>query len=256
MENKAGSGGIIGTEAAVRAAADGYTIWSRRMRSTSAPHVLKANFDLLKDLVPVVQLTRQPVVLAVHPSLGVSTVAELIGLARQKPAMNYATSGLASPQSMTPLWFASIAGITVEPVPYRGGAPAINDLIAGHVKLGSIGVAPLIPHYRIGAVRLLAQTTEARSPSLPDDPDLSGSGNRPDARAMVRRIRAGRNTGGDRQRLNVEIGKVLADPAVRATLRKTAQEAVGGSAEEFAALVRNDHGKYRRLVAELGIKAQ
>ena len=97
VENKAGSGGLIGTEAAVRAAADGYTILVTTDAIASAPHVLKANFDPLKDLVPLIQLTRQPVVLAVHPSLGVNTVAELISLAKQKPAMGYATSGLASP---------------------------------------------------------------------------------------------------------------------------------------------------------------
>ena len=95
VENKSGSGGIIGTEAAVRAPADGYTILVTTDALTSTPHILRTNYDTLKDLVPVAQLTRQPVVLAAHRSLGVSTLAELIALARQKPGMNYATSGLA-----------------------------------------------------------------------------------------------------------------------------------------------------------------
>ena len=256
VENKAGSGGLVGTEAAVRAAADGYTVLITTDAIASTPHVLKANFDPLNDLIPIVQLTRQPVVLAVHPSLGVSTVAELIGLAKQKPAMSYATSGLASPQSITPLWFARIAGITLEPVPYRGGGPAINDLIAGHVKIGSIGAAPLIPHYRSGAVRFLAQTSETRSPSLPDVPTYREAG----IADLVLDQWFGafvpaKTPAAIVQRLNGEIDKVLADPAVRATLRQTAQEAVGGSAAQFAHVVREDSLKYARLVRELKIKA-
>src|SRR5262245_46525396 len=92
IENKAGSGGLIGAETVVRAPADGYTILVTSDALTSTPHVLKMNFDPLRDLVAVAQLTRQPVVLAVHPSLGVSTVDELIALARRQPGMSYATS--------------------------------------------------------------------------------------------------------------------------------------------------------------------
>ena len=256
VENKAGSGGLIGTESAVRTAADGYTLLVTTDALTSTPHVLKTSIDPLNDLVPVVQLTRQPVVLAVHPSLGVSTIAELIALAKQRPGMSYATSGLASPQSITPLWFASIAGIKLEAVPYRGGGPAINDLIAGHVKIGSVGVAPLIPHYKAGAVRFLAQTNETRSPSLPDVPTYQEAG----ITNLVLEQWFGvfapaRTPAAIVERLNAEFGKVLADPAVQATLRESAQEPVGGSAEQFASLVRKDLAKYARLVRELKIKA-
>ena len=256
VENKPGSGGLIGTESAVRTAADGYTILVTTDALTSTPHVLKTSIDPLNDLVPVVQLTRQPVVLAVHPSLGVSTIAELVALAKQRPGMSYATSGLASPQSITPLWFASIAGIKLEAVPYRGGGPAINDLIAGHVKIGSVGVAPLIPHYKTGAVRFLAQTNETRSPSLPDVPTYQEAG----IKNLVLEQWFGvfapaRTPAAIVERLNVEIGKVLADPTVQATLRESAQEPVGGSAEQFASLVRKDLAKYARLVRELKIKA-
>lgn len=257
VENKAGSGGLIGTEAAVRSPADGYTILVTTDALASAPHILKPNFDPLKDLIPVAQLTRQPVVLAVHPSLGINTVGELIALARQKPGMNYATSGLASPQSITPLWLAHITGIKLEPVPYRGGGPAINDLIAGHVKIGSIGAAPLIAHYKAGTVRLLAQTTETRSPNLPDVPTYREAGIKDLVLEQWFGAFAPAGTpAAIIERLNLEIGKVLADPAVHATLQQTAQEPVGGSAEQFARLFRDDHAKYRRLVADLNIKAQ
>jgi tripartite-type tricarboxylate transporter receptor subunit TctC len=160
VENRGGAEGVVGTEAAARSAPDGYTILITADSITSIPHVLKMTIDPTKDLVPVIQLTRQPVVLAVHPSLGANSIDELIALAKQRPGMGYATSGLAAPQSIAPLWFARIAGIRLAPVPYRGGGPAINDLIAGHVKIGSVGSAPLIPHYKVGNVRLLAQTAK------------------------------------------------------------------------------------------------
>lgn len=256
VENKPGSGGVIGTESAARMPADGYTVLVTTDALTSTPHLLKTTIDPLSDLLPVIQLTRQPVVLAVHPSLGVSSIAELIALAKQK-SLSYATSGLASPQSITPLWFARIVGIKLEPVPYRGGGPAINDLVAGHVKIGSIGVAPLIPHYRSGAVRFLAQTSETRSPNLPEVPTYREAGI--DDLVLEQWFGVFLPAGTPAaivHRLNGEIGKVLAEPAIQATLRQTAQEPVGGSAEQFAQLVRRDHDKYRRLVSELDIKAR
>jgi tripartite-type tricarboxylate transporter receptor subunit TctC len=256
IENKAGSGGLIGGEAVVRAPADGYTILVATDALTSVPHVLRASFDPLRDLVPVAQLTRQPVVLAVHPSLGIGTIDELVALAKRQPGMGYATSGLAAPQSIAPVWFAHIAGIRLAPVPYRGGGPAVNDLIAGHVKIGSIGVAPLIAHYKSGAVRLLAQSGETRAPGLPEVPTFQEAG----IKGLVLDQWFGvfapvATPAAIIARLNHEIGKVLAEPAIRAKLQQTAQEPVGGSTEEFARLVRRDHERYRQLVTELDIKA-
>src|SRR6516164_2311652 len=170
VENKSGANGNIGIETAAKSPADGYTVLVVTDAVSSNPHVYKMNVDPLKGLTPVIQLSRQPIVLAAHPSLGVASLAELIALARQQPGLRYATGSGVGAQHMVAQWFASIAGIKLEQVPYRGGAPALNDLIAGHVKLGSLGSTPLIPHYKAGTLRLLAQSTEKRSPSLPDVP--------------------------------------------------------------------------------------
>ena len=156
VENKSGANGNIGIETAARSVADGYTVLVTTDAVSSNPHVYKANIDPLKELTPVIQLARQPIVLASHPSLGVASLAELIALAKEQPGLRYATGGGVGAQHMVAQWFASIAGIKLEQVPYRGGAPAINDLIAGHVKLGSLGSTPLIPHYKAGTLRLLA----------------------------------------------------------------------------------------------------
>src|SRR5262249_28606863 len=145
VENKSGANGNIGIETAAKSPADGYTVLVVTDALTSNPHVYKMNVEPLKALTPVIQLSRQPMVLAAHPSLGVASLAELIALARQQPGLRYATGSGVGAQHMVAQWFASIVGIRLEQVPYRGGAPALNDLIAGHVQLGSLGSTPLIP---------------------------------------------------------------------------------------------------------------
>src|SRR6185369_11302996 len=203
-----------------------------------------------KDLLPVIQVSRQPIVLAVHPSLGVNALADLMALAKKQPGLPYATgSGLGSPQHMAVQWFAQIAGIKLEQVPYRGGGQAINDLLGGHVKIGSLGSTPLMPHYKAGKLRLLAQTTKTRSPSLPDVPTYEEAGVKRLVLEQWLGVFAPVKTSADIvNRLNSEINKAVADPAVRKNLLDSAQEPVGGTAEQFAALVREDYAKFGQLV--------
>jgi tripartite-type tricarboxylate transporter receptor subunit TctC len=258
VENKSGANGTVGVEEAARSPPDGYTILFTIDAVASNPHVFHTRVDPSKDLLPIIQVSRQPIVLAAHPSLGVNSLAELIALAKKQPGLPYATgSGLGSPQHMAVQWFAQIAGIKLEQVPYRGGGPAINDLLGGHVKLGALGSTPLISHYRAGTLRLLAQTSKARSSSLPDVPTFEEQGIKGlvldqwlgvfapvgIAPAIV-------------ELLNREIGKALADPAVRKSFLDSAQEPVGGTPEAFAELVREDYAKFGRLVKDLNIKAE
>jgi tripartite-type tricarboxylate transporter receptor subunit TctC len=255
VENKSGGSGTVGFEAAAKSAADGYTVLIAPDQVTSAPHVFKVGFDPLKDFLPIIQLSRQPVVLAVHPSLGVTSLAELIAMAKAQPGMSFATSGVGSQQHFVAEWFAQIAGIKLAHVPYRGGGQAINDLIAGHIKIASLGSSPLIPHYKAGTIKLLAQSTQARSPSLPDIPTYQEAGVKglaldqwlgalvPAATPLA--IVA---------RLNAEMNKALAEPAIRDSFLQSAQEPVGGSPDDFARLLRDDFVKYERLVRDLGIK--
>ena len=194
--------------------------------------------------------------LAAHPSLRVASLAELIALARQQPGLRYATGSGVGAQHMVAQWFASIAGIKLEQVPYRGGTPALNDLIAGHVKLGSLGSTPLIPHYRAGTLRLLAQSTQARSPSLPDVPTYQEAG----VKGLVLDQWLGVLVPMGTPpvivtRLNTEINKALAEAAIRDSLLQSAQEPVGGSTDAFSQLVHGDFDTYARLVKELNIKA-
>jgi tripartite-type tricarboxylate transporter receptor subunit TctC len=258
IENKSGANGTIGIEDAAKSAPDGYTILVTTDSVASNPHVFHTYVDPSKDLLPIIQLSRQPIVLAAHPSLGVNSLAELIALAKKQPGLPYATgSGVGSAQHMAVQWFAQIAGITLEQVPYRGGGQAINDLLGGHVKLGSLGSTPLISHYKAGTLRLLAQTSKTRSPSLPDVPTYEEAGVTGLVLDQWLGVFAPARTQADiAGRLNGEINKAIADPAVRKNFLDSAQEPIGGTAEQFAQLVREDYARYGRLVKDLNIKAE
>jgi tripartite-type tricarboxylate transporter receptor subunit TctC len=255
VENKTGANGNLGTELAAKSAPDGHTILVVPESMVSNPHVYKVSYDPLKDLTPVIQISRQPIVLAAHPELGVKTIPELVTLAKKQPGMRYATgSGTGSQQHMVTAWFAKIAGIELEQVSYRGGGQAINDLIAGHVKLGTLGSTPLIPHYRAGKLLLLAQSTAARSPALPQVPTFQEAGVKLASDQWLGVLVPAGTPAAVVSRLNAEIGKALADPAIRKNLEDSAQEPVGGTPEAFARLVREDFDKFARLVKELNIK--
>src|ERR1044072_6911782 len=257
LENKTGANGNLGMEAAAKSAPDGDPILESPDSVGGTPHVYKMGIDPLKDLVPVIQLSRQPMVLAAHPSLGISSGAESVALAKQEPRMLYATGkGIGSAQHMVVQWFAQLADIKLEQVPYRGGGQAINDLIAGHIKLGSLGSTPLIPFYKAGTLRLLAQSTQARSPSLPDVPTYQEAGSKGLVLDQWLGVFVPVGTpAGIISRLNAVTNSALADATVRESFLQSAQEPIGGSAEQFNRLVCDDFEKYGRLVKELNIKS-
>ena len=258
VENKSGANGNIGIEFAAKAVPDGYMVLVATDAISSNPHVYKMDFDPLKELVPVVELSHQPIALAAHPSLGVKTLAELTAMVKQQPGMRFATgSGIGSLQGMVALWYAKLAGIVLEQVPYRGGAPAINDLIAGHVKLGSLGTTPLIPHYKAGALRLLAQSMATRSAALPDVPTFQEAGM--SGFVVDQRIGMFVPAGTPPQiiaRLNAEANTALKDEKIRQTFADQAQEPAGGTAERYGMLVHDDSDKYARLAKDLNIKVE
>jgi tripartite-type tricarboxylate transporter receptor subunit TctC len=254
VENRSGADGNIGMEAAAKSAPDGYTVLVTTDQIASTAHIFRLNFDPPKDFVPVIQISRQPVVLAVHASLGIDTLADFIALAKREPGMSFATSGVGSQQQMVAEWFAQIAGLKLVHVPYRGGGQAINDLVAGHVKVASLGSSPLIPHYKAGTIRLLAQSTATRSPSLPEVPTYEEAGIKGLVLAQWLGVFVPAGTPAPIvARLNAEINKALAEPDIRANLLKAAQEPIGGSADQFAKLFHDDDEKYARLVKQLNI---
>ena len=255
IENKLGAGGMIGIETAAKSPPDGYSILVTNDNVASAPHVLRVNTDYVKDLLPVVQLSQQTLVLAVHSSFEVKTVAELVAAAKAKPGMGFATSGVGSNQHILGEWFAKQAGIQLDHVPYRGAGQAVNDFIAGHILVGVLGPTALIPHFKTGTLRCLAQSSKKRAESLPDVPTFEEAG----FPGMVLDAWYGAFVPSGTPeaviaRLNAEMNKAAADHATRDSLLQTATEPVGGTAEQFAAVVREDGARYARLAKELGIR--
>jgi tripartite-type tricarboxylate transporter receptor subunit TctC len=255
IENKLGAGGMIGIETAAKSPPDGYSVLITNDNVASAPHVLSVNTDYVKDLAPVIELSRQTLVLAVHNSFAVKSVAEFIAAAKARPGMSFATSGVGSNQHILAEWFAKEAGIKLEHVPYRGAGQAVNDLIAGHVLIGFLGPTALLPHYKAGTLRFLAQSSRARAQSLPEVPTLEEAG----YKGVVLESWYGAFVPAGTPAsivayLNAEMGKTVADPATRDSLLQTATEPVGGSADDFGQVVREDSAKYARLAKELGIR--
>ena len=255
VENRTGAGGTIGIDTAIKSTPDGYSVLISNDNVAAAPHVLQLNVDFLKDLLPVALLGRQPQALAVHPSLAAKSVADLIALVKQKPGMGCATSGVGSNQHVLLEWFAKRAGIKLDHVPYRGAGQAINDLIAGHVQVAFLGPTALIPHYKAGTLRLLAQSGETRSRSMPDIPTLVESGF--PGLTLESWYAAFVPLGTPPAviaRLNAAMNAALADPATRESFMKSATEPVGGTPADLARSSRSDYEKYARLISELNFR--
>jgi tripartite-type tricarboxylate transporter receptor subunit TctC len=258
IEDKSGANGNIGTEYAAKSTPDGYTVLITTDSVSTNPHIYRLSFDPMQILVPVVKVSHQPVVLAAHPSLGVSTLAELTAKAKQQPGLRFGTgSGIGSLQALAALWYAELAGIRLVQVPYRGGGQAINDLVAGTVQLGSLGSTPLIPYYKSGNLKMLAQSGATRSSALPDVPTFQESG----MKNLVIEQRIGvsvpKGTPADVvARLNAETNAALRDEKIRKILADQAQDAAGGTPEQYSRLLQDDSDEVARLVKELNIEVQ
>ena len=256
VENRTGgAGGTIGIDAGIKAPNDGYNFLIANDNIVSAPHVQRLGVDYLKDVMPVSLLGRQPQVLAVHPSLEVKSVAEAVAAVKKQPGLGCATSGVGSNQHVLMEWFNKVADIKLDHVPYRGAGQAINDLVAGHVKIAFLGPTATLPHGLAGTIRLLAQSGEARAPSMPDLPTLQESGY--PGVALESWFAAFAPLGTPPAviaRLNAECDKALAEKSVRDSLFKAGTEPQGGDSERLAKLARADSEKYARIVKEVNIK--
>jgi len=257
VENRTGANGVLGMDVAAKSDPDGYTILVTTSDFSLNPHVYKTGYSP-QDFAPVIQLSRQPVVIAAHPSLGVKSLADLVALGKRQPGIRFGTgSGIGSGQAIVMLWFAKMAGIDVQQVPYRGGGQVITDLLAGTVQLASLGSTPAMSHYKAGNLFLLAQSTKARVQSLPNVPTFQEQGfDGLVSDQWIGLLVPAKTPKPIIERLNVEVGKALTDPELKANLFNSGQEAVGGTTEAFSALIRDDNTKYERLVKELNIKAQ
>jgi len=259
VENRAGAVGAIGTTEVARAAPDGYVILFAADPVTTLHLVVKnLQYDVRRDFVPVTQVTTQPLGFAVHAAVPARTVQEFVALARANPGkFSFAHSGTGSGQHLSGELFKKLAGIDMTHVPYKGGAPAVQDLVGGQVPAAFLGSTPLIPHHNAGRIRILAFTSKDRFPALPEVPTLHESGFPGFDSTQWLGLLAPRGTSAEIvNRLQAETKKALGLADLQERLLKSGLITVGSSPKEFEAVIRADIERWSRLAAELGLQPQ
>jgi tripartite-type tricarboxylate transporter receptor subunit TctC len=258
VENRPGSGTNIGTEAAVRAPPDGYTLLLvGPANAINATLYDKLSFNFLRDIAPVASVIRVPNVMVVHPSVPARTVPEFIAYAKAKPGkLNMASAGNGSPSHVSGELFNMMAGVNMVHVPYRGGAPALTDLIGGQVQVLFPVLPASIEHIRAGRLRPLAVTTSVRSEALPDVPTVGDFIAGYEASSWYG-LGAPRNTAvGVIDKLNKEINAGLADPKIKAQLADLGAATFASSPADFGKLIAEETDKWGKVVKFVGIKPQ
>ncbi|HEY9447194.1 MAG TPA: tripartite tricarboxylate transporter substrate binding protein [Burkholderiales bacterium] len=260
VDNRGGAGGIIGTEAAAKAAPDGYTLLLSGTAALSINPSLHAKlpYDPVKDFAPISLLATAPSILIVHPALPVKTVKEFIALAKRKPgALNYASAGIGTPPHLAGELFKSMAGINITHVPYKGGGPALTDLLAGQVELYFSGISSAIPLIKDGRVKAIAVTSAKRSSIMPEMPTIAESG-LPGYEVGNWYAILG-PAGLPREivsRVNTEIVKALKSPDTRRRVLELGADPVGSSPEQLAIHMKAEIAKWAKVIKAAGIKAE
>ena len=257
VENRPGGGSNIGTEAVVRAPADGYTIHlTATSDAINATLSDKLSFSLLRDIAPVASLIRGAFVMVVSPSFPAKTVPEFIAYAKANPGkINFASGGVGFATHVAGELFNMLAGVTMTHVPYRGQAPALADLIGGQVQVVFDPVLSSIPHIRAERLRPLAVTTSTRSEVLPDVPTMGDFVPGYEASIWFG-VGAPRDTPAEIiDRLNKEINAALADQKIKARLADLGCTPLVGSATDFGKLIADETEKWGNVIRALNIKA-
>ena len=257
IENRPGAGGNVGTEVVVRASPDGYMLLLIGSFNTiNATLYDKLNFNFIRDIVPVAAIIRQPLVMAVHPSVPAKTVPEFIAHAKANPGkINMASGGIGSTPHVAGELFQMMTGVRMIHVPYRGAGLALVDLLAGQVQVYFVQTVASIKYIRTGQLRPLAVTTATRSEALPDIPTVDEFVPGYEASAW-QGIGAPKNTPAEIiDRLNKEINAGLADPKLKARLADLGGTVLVGSPADFGKLIAEESEKWGKVVKFTGIKA-
>ncbi len=256
VENRPGAGSVLGSEFAIKSPADGYTLLLTPASYTVNPSVYKLSFDPIADITSIVQLSRGPYVVAVHPSVPASTLQELVALARREPdKLAYASSGNGSHVHVATEYLLYTAKIRITHVPYKGTGPALNDTIGGSVQMILGSVATALQHVKSGRLRALAVTTPKRISAAPDIPTVGESGypsyEVTNWHGLVGPKGLPKDIVG---RLNREVNEALKSGDVAKVLAGDGLEPAGGSAEEFAAIIKNEVARWGQVVKQAGVK--
>lgn len=260
VDNRSGANGMIGTDIVAKSPPDGHTVLVSAASEMTMNVVLfkKMPYDPVRDFQPVTLATTTPALLMSHPSLPVKSVKELIALARSRPgALSYASVGHGTPQHFAGELMKHMVGIDWVHVPYKGAAPALVDLLGGHVPVGFVALLPAIPHVRSGRLRPLAVTSAQRSSALSEVPTLAESGLPGFDIIQWFAVWVPAKTPKDIvDRLNGEIVKIVQSPDYKRRMTEAGADAVGSSADRLGQLQRSEIEKYRKIGERAGIKPE
>jgi tripartite-type tricarboxylate transporter receptor subunit TctC len=258
VDNKPGVSGNIGTELVVRAPADGYTLLLAVTPNAINPSIYSnLSFDFIQDIAPVICLARLAYVVVVNPSVPAKTLPEFIAYAKANPGkINYGSAGAGTPQNIACELFKMMTGVNLVHVPYKGGAPAIADLVSGHLQVIFAPTAEAMPHIQAGKLRALAVTTATRLDVFPDLPtvgdfvpgyEASGFGG----------VGAPKNTpAAVIDLLNKELNAGLADPKIKGRFEELGGTVAGGSPAEFGKVISEATDKWAKVIKFAGIKVE
>lgn len=257
VENRVASGGIVGTAQLAKAPADGYAIMMTFDTFASNPHLYRElPYDVMKDFAPIMLVVRYPQILVVHPSLGVRTVPEFVAYAKNNPGkLNYGSAGPASSSRLAFELFKDAAGIQVDAVHYKGGGPAINDLVAGTVQVMLIQAGGAVgQNVRSGKLVGLATSGRQRSPHFPELPTIADFYPGFETTSWVGAIAPAGTPRAVIEKLNGTLAKILSSPDMKAKFDTQSAEIVASTPEQFADLIKSESAKWGKVIREKQIR--
>jgi len=259
-DNKSGATGTIGLIEAARASNDGYTIVMGQEANVILAPAIEKNvaIDPLKELTPVTQTTASPLLIMVAANSKYKNLQEVIAIAKAKPGtFTYGNAGIGGSSHLMIELLQIVGDFKMVPVPYKGATPAVTDLLGGHIPMASLSISSGMAHIQAGKVRGIAVTSAKRNPALPDVPTVAEAGYKDfEAMAWLGILVPNGVAPAIITRLNGEIGKVMQDAEVRKALAGQGNEARTSSPEEFAAMLKAESAKWRKVIATAGIAAQ
>lgn len=258
IDNRGGGGGSLGTDIAAKSLPDGYTVLFTLSSHTINPAIYpKLPFDTLKDFEPIGTVASLPQILVAHPAFPANTVAELIKVAKERPGfVQFASVGNGSPGHLAGELFNIRTGADIVHVPYRGGGPAINDVVGGQVPLLWVSIPAAAQFVKTGRLKALAVSTTRRSAAFPDVPTVQEAGVADfEVDSWYAMFVPGKTPKPIIEKLNKALNQVVADPEIRDKLLAQGSEGVGGSPEMLGKVVAAELPKWAKLVKQANIKA-
>jgi tripartite-type tricarboxylate transporter receptor subunit TctC len=259
ISNRPGASGNIGAEAVARAAPDGYTLLMGTTALSSSPAIYpQLGYDLMRDLAPISLVVRMTNVLVVHPSLPARSVKELLALARSRPGtLNSASAGVGSSNHLSLVLFNMLSGANVSHVPYKGAAPAVTDVIGGHVAMTFAPIAAVVSPIKAGKLRALAVTAATRSDVFPQLPTISEAGVPGYEASGWNALLAPKATPHDIiRKVNAAVVESLHAPKVKQILVSAGAEAAGNAPDELFRFLQSEMAKWARVVKAADIKVE